>query len=132
MKIIGTNGQEITIDIRQNKHPVRSEAACKSKLQYRCGQILREKFPHDPILDELPIPGHGIFLDFFLPTYKIVIEIDGRQHDEYVPFFHKNKRGFTKSKDRDAMKEQLCDINGFVFCRVDSELRLKELLGIKD
>jgi very-short-patch-repair endonuclease len=90
-KLIGLDKQEIKIDIKPSSYPMRNEAASKSKLQFTCGQLLRQKFPLSTILEEVHFPKHGFILDFYLPKEAIVVEVNGKQHDEYVPFFHKNR-----------------------------------------
>lgn len=42
--------------------------------------------------------------DFYLPSLEILIEVDGRQHFEYTPHFHKKKTDFTKAQERDRRK----------------------------
>lgn len=128
MKIIGLDGKEYHLNVRESQHPMRTLAGCKSKLQFRCGQILRKKFPYDTILEELHIPGHGLYFDFFLPVHKMVFEIDGAQHGEYNPFFHKDHKGYVSAQDRDCDKESLCEINGFAFFRITNEEELEALL----
>ena len=44
-----------------------------------------------------------------------MVEVHGRQHYEYVPFFHVNKLGFVKSKLRDSDKREWCEINDIEF-----------------
>lgn len=45
--------------------------------------------------------------DFLIRDYKgryCIIEFDGRQHTEYVKYFHKSKRSYYKAKQRDIDK----------------------------
>lgn len=51
-------------------------------------------------------------LDCFESDLRLACEYDGRQHYEYVPFFHKNKEAFYNQKYRDYMKKNLCKENG--------------------
>lgn len=110
MQIIDLQGKSHKINIRPSKNEMRNEAACRSKLQYQTGQYLREKYPFDPILEDYLLVGY--YFDFFLPKRKMAVEIQGIQHDEFVPFFHKTKAKFKEAQIRDAAKQQLCDING--------------------
>ena len=70
------------------------------------------------ILEEVKLPGSRdparrsvLFLDFFIPDIKFAVEVHGRQHYEYVPFFHKTKAGFYQSKRRDVIKKDWCELN---------------------
>lgn len=43
-------------------------------------------------------------IDFYLPDYRILIEFHGKQHYEYIPYFHRNgEDDFLKQKIRDSM-----------------------------
>jgi hypothetical protein len=126
IKFRGLDGKEYKLDISPNKHPMRTKNSCKSKIQYDCGQFLKSQHKFTPILEELYIPGHDFYFDFFIPSIKLAIEIDGRQHDEYVPYFHKNKQNFIKAKERDDSKYELCKINDWEFIRVSSLEELKK------
>lgn len=50
--------------------------------------------------------------DIFIKTRKILIEYNGRQHYEYVPFFHKSKIEFLRQKRRDKRKKNLAKKQG--------------------
>lgn len=55
--------------------------------------------------------NHNLELDFYCKELKLAIECNGRQHYEYVEFFHKDREGFTAMKERDEMKIDLCKKN---------------------
>jgi very-short-patch-repair endonuclease len=54
----------------------------------------------------------------------MLIECDGRQHDQLVPFYHGDKIGFRDSKKRDNRKEVLAGQQGYTLIR----LTQKEIL----
>lgn len=63
------------------------------------------------LCEEEPIPQQDgvestLFVDFVIHELKLAIEVQGRQHFEYVPHFHKNMQGFEASQRRDAAKAQ--------------------------
>ena len=47
-----------------------------------------------------------------------LIEVDGRQHFEYTPFFHKSKIAFRRQKEHDIKKNKFCLKNGITLIRV--------------
>ena len=49
------------------------------------------------------------YTDFYLPDYKIVIECQGKQHFEYIPYF---KASLKDVKARDKNKLDLCTKHG--------------------
>ena len=86
----------------------------------RARKILKALFPCDKILEEVTLPGSRkngsvLYADFFIPKKMLMVEVHGRQHYEYVPFFHVNKLGFIKSKLRDSDKREWCEINNIEF-----------------
>lgn len=56
--------------------------------------------------------------DFFLPQQNLIIELDGRQHFEYIPYFHKNQQNFLKSQERDRRKNSYCLANKIPLYRI--------------
>jgi hypothetical protein len=55
-----------------------------------------------------PETGYELELDLYDPVTKIAIEFNGKQHYEYVPFFHQTQERFEAQKRRDAYKVQRC------------------------
>lgn len=50
-----------------------------------------------------------IFVDVIKPkTRSIAIEFNGRQHDEFVPRFHKTRSEFVNQQYRDKLKRDIC------------------------
>ncbi len=77
-----------------------------SKIARRVQVLLKEAFPFSQIVDEFYINYRGVrlFLDFYVPDYKIGIEVHGQQHDEFIPHFHSSARGWALHKRRDNLK----------------------------
>lgn len=119
MKVILLDGTPAEIETQPSKYPMRSEDSCRSKIQYKVGQLLRTKFPFDPILEDVPLPL-GLYIDFFLPKRRLAVEVQGIQHNEFVGHFHKNQRGFINSKDRDSRKAEFCRINNIKLITCDN------------
>lgn len=46
------------------------------------------------------------------------LEIDGRQHFQYVPHFHKTPSGFVRQKERDVKKNKYCLIHNVPLIRI--------------
>jgi hypothetical protein len=83
----------------------------RSALHIRVREILRRLYPTSPILEEVPLPGTGLFADFYLPIRRAVIECNGEQHYRFVPHFHQDRRTFMESKNRDQRKIDWCHLN---------------------
>jgi hypothetical protein len=50
--------------------------------------------------------------DIFIKTKNILVEYNGRQHYEYVPFFHSSYKDFLQQKRRDSKKKRLAKNQG--------------------
>lgn len=52
---------------------------------------------------------NGLYrFDFYIPSLKIAIEVQGAQHYEYTKIFHKKRSDFTKAQERDRSKISYC------------------------
>lgn len=59
--------------------------------------------------------------DFMIRDYKgryCIIEFDGKQHTEYVKYFHKSKKRYNKYKKRDVEKMQHAINLGYRILRI--------------
>ena len=90
----------------------------RSNLHVLARKILRKQFPYDRILEEVPLPGSykpsrksTLFVDFLIPSESLAVEVHGRQHFEFVAYFHGDKRGFRKSKARAKDKAHWLELN---------------------
>jgi hypothetical protein len=128
MKLFSVHGEVVNVDIRQSKYPVKAKS--RSSLQGEVGSLLRSKYPYDVILEDFVLPGSRMSVDFFLPQKGIVVEVDGKQHDEFVPFFHGDKAAsdkFAQQKGRDASKTGWCEMNDFNLIRVKNRMDLQKI-----
>lgn len=55
--------------------------------------------------------------DFYLPSYNICIEYDGKQHYEPINFFG-GKTGLKNTQIRDKIKNNFCEKNDIIFIRI--------------
>lgn len=127
MRMFDINGKMVKVDIRESRHPVKARS--RSLLQGEVGQVLVERFPRQTVLEDFTIPGSRLSVDFFMPNAGIVIEIDGRQHSEYIPFFHgdRNQLKFSDQITRDMKKQQWCDYNSFTMIRIANKEDIEKI-----
>ena len=81
--------------------------------------------------EEVSLPGCGLYLDIFMPSISLAIEVHGRQHYEFVPFFHKTKMDFLLARKRDRDKIEWCELNDIVLVSLpyNEEDRWKSLIS---
>lgn len=79
---------------------------------------------------------HNLRFDFAIFNNKgqlvSLIEVDGRQHYEFVKYFHKTITNFKKQLERDRIKNKFCLINNIPLIRIPywdlDNLTLQKLL----
>ena len=77
-----------------------------SKLADKVYEVLRELFPNNIIVEEeyVSYQGKKLFFDFFIKDLGILVEVQGKQHTEFVKHFHKERYNFIGQKRRDNLK----------------------------
>jgi very-short-patch-repair endonuclease len=106
----------------------------RSALEETLDSALKELYPRERIAEDMPIKvrGHSLFVDRVIRGPKIAIEIDGRQHTEFVAHFHKDKDGFAKHRMRDRIKDEWLRENGFTIVRINYDEKItKDILRAK-
>lgn len=74
---------------------------------------LKEIFPLNIIKKEhyVSFKGTRLFFDFFIKDLNVLIEVQGRQHSQFVKHFHGDKEKFNGQKHRDNSKIQYVQEN---------------------
>lgn len=116
MRILGLDGKEYSWIPSNNI----VDTDKRSDLHKEAQKLLKEKYPHDRILEELVLPGTKtenrksvLKADFFIPVRNLIVEVHGSQHVEFNNFFFKNKMEFFKAQARDKDKKKWCELNEF-------------------
>lgn len=97
-----------------------------SKLADETYAFLKDVFPHNVIIREYYVRYKytKLFFDFYIKELDILVEVQGRQHDEFVKHFHSDRESFLASKRRDNLKKEYCDKEGFVLLEIRSKKEL--------
>lgn len=131
-KFQNLDGTLTIIDVLISDYPLRLEHECKSKVQYHFGKRLKMLFPNEMLLEEFVIPKTGgLALDFFMPIIRWAFEINGKQHSEYVPFYHGQRTGFVRQRHRDQDKMEWCRLNNIsLFTIQDKDVQDVDIVGL--
>lgn len=98
------------------------------------------QFEREVIFDDLT-GKKKIPLRFDFGLYKngrliCLVEFDGRQHYEYIPYFHKNISGFKRQQEWDRRKNKYCLMHNIPLIRIPywdlENLTLKKVLFTPD
>ena len=107
-----------------------------SKIAEEVYGALREAFPLNFILREhyVRFKGNRLFFDFYIKDMGVLVEVQGRQHTEFVKHFHGNKETFLKQKERDNLKivyiqenKDLCLVRFYYNETVDKNLVISKI-----
>ena len=74
--------------------------------------------------------GVGLELDIYIPELKLAFEYNGKQHFEWIKYFHPTKEDFEKQQYRDRCKKRICKIKGITLIKIKYDERLSEQLVI--
>ena len=128
MIVTTLNNKEVNWILRPSKCPIKDHS--KSNFQQMIATKLQEIYPLRIILEEVTIPETRLKLDFFIPSLKIAIECQGKQHTEFIPHFHKTIIGFINQQRRDSLKQKFCVQNNITFVEIFQDDKRKR--NIKD
>jgi len=99
----------------------------------KIGGILDNMFPRllaPRITKEIYIhyKGQKLFFDFYVKEIGVYVEVQGRQHTEFVKHFHGNKEAFQAQKMRDNLKIQYVEENGKCLVRFNFNEKITKAL----
>ena len=112
MKVTGLDGKDYNWKPKGGKGK-------RSKLHKRAVGVIKELFPFDVILEEVPLPGSStnknnkLRCDIFVPNREMFVEVHGEQHFQYNSFHYKNKMDFYRAQGRDRTKREWFKLNDF-------------------
>jgi hypothetical protein len=96
---------------------------CKHFPDFKIKENVRPEWLRDSNLSRLE-------LDIYLEEIKMAIEIQGIQHYQFTPYFHKTYQDFRDQRQRDREKRALCEGHGIklieIACYTDLNIFIKE------
>lgn len=110
MKFKTLSGREKSVNIA--KYLVDWDAKERSKIQFNVKRFLYPYWRGHVVCAELRVAGTRMTFDLVNMTRHIAIEVQGRQHTEFTPFFHENRSNYLQQIKRDLNKEKFCELNG--------------------
>lgn len=129
MKFLTLNNKEINVEVNAALFRPKNQEDCKSFGQYNLGRRIIDIFGESCVLlEEFPIPGERLFLDFLLLHYRIAFEFHGSQHSTFNKFFHSTKQDFVSSIKRDTRKAEWCQKNKIRLICIDDPNISKQAL----
>jgi len=101
----------------------------KSILQCKVKDILIEMFGPQNVKCEVYTKHEGakLYFDFFILPLNVYVEIDGKQHETFVPFFHNDRKDFARQVHRDNSKELYVEDKNASLLRIPSDFKSDNL-----
>ena len=127
MKFKTLNGKERLLR-NAKKYIINWEAKSKSNIQWRVKQFLSSYWKYDVVFEEMRVVGTRLSLDIYNANKKIAVEVQGKQHQTYNPYFHDNNRSkWVSQLRRDDLKLQFCLTNGIKLVEIyETDIICKE------
>lgn len=118
---------------KKNKHK-KTKRSSDSRGEIECRRVLESLFKR-PFKKERPSflrndaldNGMNLELDCYNRELKLAVEYNGRQHYQFIPFFHKNKDAFQNQKYRDFIKKQRCKEHNITLITVPYTIKIKDI-----
>lgn len=113
---------------KPKKYLIDWDGKSRSKFQAEAKAFLRQYWEsHIGVFEEFPVAGTLMSLDFYNSYRRIAIEVQGRQHRKYVPFFHQNNvYNLTNQMSNDRDKLQFCEMNDIKLVEIYKKEELSE------
>lgn len=124
MTFLDLKGRKKSIK-KPNKYLIDWEGKSLSKFQKVVKDFLFYYWKTDYVFEEFPVLGTRSKFDIYNASKRIVVEINGRHHTEFVPHFQKTRANFLGQIKRDLEKHSFCEKNGITLV----ELTEKEFYG---
>ena len=108
------------------------EKGKESKGETEC-KIVAEEIFKKPFIKIRPdflynnITKQNLELDLYNEELNLAFEYNGKQHYEYVPYFHKSKDSFYNQQYRDQIKKNLCEKNKIILIEVPYTVKIENI-----
>ena len=115
--------------VKPKKYLIDWAGTSKSKMQKGVKDFLFKYWKSHVVFEEFPVAGTRLSLDFYNANKKIAVEVQGRQHTKYVPYFHgNNKINYINQLKRDQDKLRFCEQNNITLVEIYPEDKISEEL----
>lgn len=99
--------------------PRRSTSKREEMVRDILEKIYGKKFiPIRPDFLKNPATGRNLEIDCYNEEMNLGVEVDGKQHSEYVPHFHENAGAFRYQVAKDDFKKKKCQLVGVTLINI--------------
>lgn len=105
---LGCSGLSVRIYCKEHKLPTRNRLAFQKQVLDALSGILGEAYEWE--WSDLricnPLTGYRLYFDGYFPKHNLLVEVHGKQHFVYIPYWHKAKYIFEAMQARDEAKQE--------------------------
>ena len=131
MRFKTLTGAERTVK-KPRSYLINWDGESRSKIQFQAKQFLKKHWCNHIVFEEFPVAGTKLSLEFYNANKKIAVEVQGKQHTKYVPFFHgSNKINYLNQLKRDQDKLKFCELNDIQLVEIYDGDELNDKLFLK-
>lgn len=113
-------------DSENSNKDSKGETECKRVLEKIFNKPFNKVRP-DFLRNQVTGNTNNLEIDCFNDELKIGLEYNGRQHYDFIPFFHRNKETFYNQKYRDELKRIKCRDNGILLIEVPYTIKIEDI-----
>lgn len=103
------------------KYLIKWDSKCKSILQFRVKQFLKPYWIGHVVYEEFPVYGTKLRVDILNASYKIAIEVQGAQHNEFHYFHNGEPLNYLEGIKRDFKKREWLELNEFTLIEINHD-----------
>lgn len=111
MKMLNLRGKLVSKNV--SKYLINWDSKSRSKFQEEVKKFLKPYWSYCIVFEEFPVYGSLLKVDILNATKKIAVEVNGEQHYSYNNFFHGSIEKYADSLDRDTIKLEWLEKNGY-------------------
>ena len=78
----------------------------------------------------IEIVGRRLQLDFYIPSLRLAVEVQGAQHDSFIRYFHEDLNGYLDQERRDTFKKYACKLEGIRLVEIRKSVHITSLKGV--
>lgn len=73
--------------------------------------------------------GNNLEIDCFNDELKLCVEYNGKQHYEFIEYFHKTEENFKKRQEDDKIKRNKCIEKNYIFIEIPYTINTKDIIN---
>jgi hypothetical protein len=116
MKLRNLNGKLVWKTVR--RFLIDWDRPERSKFQFDVKKFLQKYWGGCVVYSEFPVYGSLLKIDIFNASRMVAVEVQGKQHQEYVKHFSGSRAGWLAQMKRDMLKVEFCDLNNITLLEI--------------